>query len=282
MDASGEGRIGFGRAFGGPGKYIQRAGEIERLSDHLRPLGEKAFLLVDSFVFGAMGDDLHRSLANGGVSHTIERFNGECCSEEIARVEALAKTQSATVVVGVGGGKTIDTAKVVACATGARLAVVPTIASTDAPCSAIAVRYTPDGIYQEAISLPRNPDVVVVDSAIIAKAPARFLIAGVGDALSTWFEARFNVETCSKNYIASGFPAPAAGLALAKACHDVLMRDAVAAKYAVERGALTQAVENIIEANTLLSGLGFENCGVSGGHGVHDGLTVLNETHDFY
>jgi glycerol dehydrogenase len=282
MDALGDGGIGFGRAFGGPGKYIQRAAEIDRLSDHLRPLGAKAFLLADSFVFDTMGDDLHRSLANGGVSHTIERFNGECCSEEIARVEALATAQSATVVVGVGGGKTIDTAEVVACATGARLAVVPTIASTDAPCSAIAVRYTPDGVYQEAISLPRNPDVVVVDSGVVAKAPSRFLIAGVGDALSTWFEARSNVETCSKNYIASGFPAPAAGLALARACYDVLMRDAVAAKYAVERGALTQADENIIEANTLLSGLGFENCGVSGGHGIHDGLTVLNETHDFY
>ena len=248
----------------------------------MRPLGAKAFLLADSFVFDTMADDLHRSLANGGASYTIERFNGECCSEEIARVEGLAKAQSATVVVGVGGGKTIDTAKVVACATGARLAVVPTIASTDAPCSAIAVRYTPDGVYQEAISLPRNPDVVVVDSAIVAKAPARFLIAGVGDALSTWFEARSNVETCSKNYIATGFPAPAAGLALARACYDVLMRDAVAAKYAVERGALTQAVENIIEANTLLSGLGFENCGVSGGHGIHDGLTALDETHGFY
>ncbi len=282
MDALGEGRIGFGRAFGGPGKYIQRAGEIDRLSDHLRPLGAKAFLLADSFVFDTIGDELRRSLANGGVAHTIERFNGECCFEEIARVEAVVRAQSATLVVGVGGGKTIDTAKVVACATGARLAVVPTIASTDAPCSAIAVRYTPDGIYQDSISLPRNPDVVVVDSAIIAKAPARFLIAGVGDALSTWFEARSNVETGSNNYIASGFPAPAAGLALAKACYDVLLRDAVAAKYAVERGALTQAVENIIEANILLSGLGFENCGVSGGHGIHDGLTALEETHGFY
>src|ERR1700689_5949837 len=90
------------------------------------------------------------------------------------------------------------------------------------------------------------------------------------------------METCSPNYIASGVPAPAAGLALARACYDVLLRDALAAKYAVERGALTQAVENIIEANTLLSGLGFENCGVSGGHGIHDGLTVLNEPQDFY
>ena len=77
-------------------------------------------------------------------------------------------------------------------------------------------------------------------------------------------------------------PPPAAGIAIAKACHDVLMRDALAAKLAVERGALTPAVENIIEANTLLSGLGFENCGVSAAHGIHDGLTVLDETHAFY
>ena len=50
----------------------------------------------------------------------------------------------------------------------------------------------------------------------------------------------------------------------------------------VERGALTPAVETIIEANTLLSGLGFENCGVSAAHGIHDGLTVLDETHGFF
>ena len=229
-----------------------------------------------------MGEALRASLTASGVSYAIERFNGECCSEEIARVETLAKAQAAVVVAGIGGGKTIDTAKVVACAIGARLAIVPTIASTDAPCSAVAVRYTPDGVYQESISLPRNPDIVLVDSAVVAKAPARFLMAGVGDALSTWFEARSNVETCSSNYIAGGFPAPAAGLALARACYDVILRDALAARYAVERGALTQAVENIIEANTLLSGLGFENCGVSGGHGIHDGLTALDETHGFY
>ena len=82
--------------------------------------------------------------------------------------------------------------------TGARIVIVPTIASTDAPCSAIAVRYTPDGVYQESISCARNPDIVLVDSALIAKAPARFLVAGIGDALSTWFEARSNLETASR------------------------------------------------------------------------------------
>jgi glycerol dehydrogenase len=282
MDAGEQGRVGFGRGYGGPGKYIQRPGEIERLPTHVKPLGDKAFLLVDGFVLDSMGGALRASFERSGLSYAMERFNGECSSEEIARVEALVRKHSAEVVIGIGGGKTADTAKVAACATGARIVIVPTIASTDAPCSAIAVRYTPNGVYQESMSLPRNPDIVLVDSAVIVKAPARFLVAGMGDALSTWFEARSNVETNSQNFIGSGFPAPAAGLALARACYDVLLRDALAAKYAAERGALTQAVENIIEANTLLSGLGFENCGVSGGHGIHDGLTALDETHGFY
>lgn len=271
-----------GRAFGGPGKYIQRAGEITRLADHLAPLGSRLFLLVDGFVLDAIGPAIRGPLEAAGLAVTVERFGGECCTEEIERIAALVKAAGAGVVVGIGGGKTADTAKTAAVANGARIAIVPTIASTDAPCSAVAVRYSREGVYQESISLPRNPDVVVVDSALIAKAPVRFLVAGIGDALSTWFEARSNLESRSNNYIRPGLPAPEAGVAIARACHEVLMRDALAAKIACERGALTPAVEAIIEANTLLSGLGFENCGVSAAHGIHDGLTVLDETHGFF
>jgi glycerol dehydrogenase len=271
-----------GRCFGGPGKYIQRAGEMSRLADHLRGMGRTAFLLVDSFVFDAMGEAIGQSLGSAGFIVSIERFGGECCFEEIHRVSALVKEAGAGIVIGIGGGKTADTAKLAAIANDARIIIVPTIASTDAPCSAIAVRYNAEGIYQEAIFLPRNPDAVIVDSAVIARAPVRFLVAGIGDALSTWFEARSNLESRSGNLVRPYLPPPAAGIAIARACHEMLMRDALAAKIAVENGLLTQAVENIIEANTLLSGLGFENCGVSAAHGIHDGLTVLHATHKFF
>lgn len=271
-----------GRAFGGPGKYIQRAGELTRLADHVGPLGRKTFLLVDGFVLDRMEAAITGSLKAAGMELTQARFGGECCTEEIDRVTALAKAAGADVVVGIGGGKTADTAKLAAIANGARIVIAPTIASTDAPCSAVAVRYTQAGVYEEIVSLPRNPDAVIVDSAVVAAAGPRFLAAGIGDALSTWFEARSNLDSRSSNYIRPCLPAPQAGIAIARACHDVLMRDAVAAMLAVGCGALTPAVENIIEANTLLSGLGFENCGVSAAHGIHDGLTVLDETHGFF
>lgn len=271
-----------GRSYGGPGKYIQRAGELARLGEHVAGLGTKAFLLADPFVLDQYGETLQKSMTDAGLTFDIERFGGECSSREIERVTALARASGAGIVVGIGGGKTADTAKMVAVAISARIVVVPTIASTDAPCSAIAVRYTDDGVYQEAHFLGRNPDIVLIDSAVIVKAPVRFLISGIGDALSTWFEARSNLDSASNNLVKPNLLPPAAGIAVARACHEVLMRDALAAKYAAEKGALTPAVENIIEANTLLSGLGFENCGVSAAHGIHDGLTVLDETHAFF
>lgn len=275
-------RNGGGRTFGGPNKYIQRAGELARLGTHIRPLGHSAFLLADGFVLERYGDVLKQSMQQSGLTFQLVRFNGECSQGEIDRVTALVKASGAGTVVGIGGGKTADTAKMAAIATGGRIVIVPTIASTDAPCSAVAVRYTDDGVYQEAHSLGRNPDIVIVDSAVVVAAPVRFLVSGIGDALSTWFEARSNLDSNSPNLVTPNLLPPAAGVAVARACHDVLMRDALAAKLAAEKGALTQAVENIIEANTLLSGLGFENCGVSAAHGIHDGLTVLDETHGFF
>jgi glycerol dehydrogenase len=79
-----------------------------------------------------------------------------------------------------------------------------------------------------------------------------------------------------------GYASTLAGAQIARGCHDVLMRDGRAAYAAAKGGRLTPAVENIIEANTLLSGLGFENCGVSGAHGIHDALTALEPTHHFF
>lgn len=267
-----------GRAFGSPSRYIQQKGEFDRLGTHVAPLGSRALVLVDRVVEDKHGDRLKAALA--GLDARFAVFGGECCAAEVDRVAALVG--DASVVVGVGGGKTIDTAKLAAVAHEARMVAVPTIASTDAPCSAVAVRYTDAGVYDDALRLPRNPDAVVVDPLVVVAAPARFLVAGMGDALSTYFEARSNLEKRSPNLVGSGYAAPLAGIAIARSCHEILMRDGLAAKLAAERGACTAAVENIIEANTLLSGLGFENCNVSAAHGIHDGLTVLEAVHGFF
>lgn len=266
-------------AYGGPGKYIQRAGEISRLATHVAPLGRRVLVVIDGFLHDSLAPVVKQSLEDAGLLATTTRFGGECCMSEIERISELARQADSDVLVGVGGGKTIDATKLAATSVNARVVIAPTIASTDAPCSAVTVCYTVEGVYEKSISLPRNPDLVVVDTEIIIKAPVRYLVAGIGDALSTWFEARSNLESRTNNYIGGGFPPTAAGVAIARTCHEVLMRDGLQAKIAAERGLCTTAVENIIEANTLLSSIGFENCGCSAAHGIHNGLTALDETH---
>ena len=158
--------------------------------------------------------------------------------------------------------------------------ICPTIASTDAPCSALSVIYTDDGVFEEYLFLPANPNMVMMDTDIIAKSPVRLTVSGMGDALATYFEAR----ACKRSGAIScaGGKTTEAAMALAELCFNTLMEEGVKAKIALEAGACTEAVEKIIEANTLLSGIGFESAGLAGAHAIHNGMTVLEECHSMY
>lgn len=267
------------RGYGSCAKYIQRRGEIGRIGQHLASLGASALVIVDPFIEKTYGEQIDASILESGVDVRKVIFGGECWAGEVDRIVALCGGKKPVTVAGIGGGKTLDTAKLVAIDLDARILCFATVASTDAPASGLAMRYFEDGRTDRPIFLPRHPDMVIVDPEIVVKAPVRFLIAGIGDALSTWIEARSNHDSKSNNYIAGGHGMPIAGMAIARACHEVLMRDARGAVAAARQGIVTPAVENIIEANTLLSGLGFENCGCSAAHGIHNGLSILPGCH---
>jgi glycerol dehydrogenase len=259
--------------FAAPPRYVQGQGALDALGDELERLrSARPVVLCDPNVRAALGPRLE---AVAGA--TIVDFNGEASAGEIERVAGLVRELGADAVVGVGGGKTLDTAKAVAHPAALPLVVVPTIASTDAPTSSLALVYEDDGTFREFRVYGRNPDVVLVDTTIIASAPVRFLVAGIGDGLSTYFEADASARA-GRHALAGGPPLLAAS-ALARLCYDTLLADGVAARQAVERGVVTPAVERVVEANTLLSGLGFESGGLAAAHSIHNGLTAVPETH---
>jgi glycerol dehydrogenase len=262
-----------------PGRYVQGVGACEEAGKQLALFGKKALVLGGKKSLGSVRDALKKSFAENGIEYLEELFGGECCDPEIERIVAVAKEKGADVIVGAGGGKAIDTAKMVALELKLPVVIIPTIAATDAPCSGLAVVYTPEGVFDRYVPM-KNPDMVIVDTEVIVRAPVRLFVSGMGDALATWFEAEA-CDTISAANIPGGKSTRTA-LALAKLCYDQLINYGVEAKVACETQVVSPAFERVVEANVLLSGIGFESSGLAAAHAVHNGMTALEETHHFF
>ncbi len=263
-----------------PTRYIQGKGELCNIRHHVEMLGKKMFILTTDSGRKRIEPAVSESIAGSDCTVAYEAFHGECCQSEIDRVVSHFRQSGCDLIVGVGGGKTHDTAKAAAHYAGCPVVIVPTIASTDAPCSALSVIYTDDGVFERYLFLPASPNIVLVDTEIVSKAPARLLISGMGDALATYFEARACQRSNAINCV--GGKTTLAAMALARLCYDTLMADGRKAAVAAKAGACTKALENIVEANTYLSGIGFESGGLAGAHAIHNGFTAIPETHQFY
>ncbi|MFC5367138.1 glycerol dehydrogenase [Salinirubrum litoreum] len=264
------------RSFVSAPRYVQGVGVLSELGSHVEGVGTTALVITDDVVHDVVVDGIDGPFSGGAATYHAVRFGGECTDAEITRLSAIARDRDADVIVGAGGGKAIDVAKAVRGRVGGALVSLPTIASTDAPTSGISVVYSEDGRLDGGIVHDRRPDLVLVDTGVVARAPTRWFVSGVGDALATRFEATATVESGGET-VAGGQPTRA-GVALARQCYEVLRSSAPAAVTAVNDGTVTDAVEETTEAIVLLSGLGFENGGLAAAHAVHDGIVSAVET----
>jgi glycerol dehydrogenase len=262
-----------------PRKYVQGRGVLAEAGGYVRLLGKKPLVLWDACVKQLVGATLLTSLKEAGLEAVEVLFAGESSKAEVARITQIARQAGADVVIGVGGGKTLDTGKAVAVASGAKTVTCPTIASNDSPTSAATVWYDAEGNCCGWDCWPFNPDIVLVDSQVIANGPVRAFVAGMGDALATWLEAEASYKTRGVT-LAGGVPTMA-GMAISRLCYDTLMEHGIEAKRALECHALTPALEKCIEANVLLSGLGFESGGLATAHMIANNLSSYPECKPF-
>ena len=278
------------KAFICPTKYVQGENELLNLGYFVKTFGKKALLIADPFALGLVKDKLEATQKQYGIELVScgDVFKGECSRTVVKKLQEFAKANKCACTIGLGGGKAIDTSKCVAA--GNPLIICPTIAATDAPTSHSAVLYTDDHEFDDYAYFRQNPSVVLIDLNVIANAPVRFLVSGMGDALSTYFEARANFKSVSN--VNAGLPCGAnrakgtllgygthTAAAIGELCYKNLISDGYKAKIACEAHAVTEAFEKIVETNILLSGLGFESGGLAAAHAIHDGLTVVHDIH---
>jgi len=259
--------------FGAPRRYVQGPGVLSNIGGELANLGQSAIVLADARVEAIVGATIAAAAGEAGVGVTPLRFGGEITYAEVERLVGAVSGARHDIVVAAGGGKTIDTGKLLSRALGTRFVSIPTVASNDSPTSHIAVVYDADHKLVAVEENRANPDLVLVDTAIIAKAPLTLLSAGVGDALVKRFEVEQCIGAQGRNVFGSASPLSA--LALARTCYETVREHTVPAYAAIARGEIDHHLEALVEASVLMSGLAFESGGLSVSHGMTRGLSLI-------
>ena len=259
------------RAMREPLKYVQGRDALLQFKKEMGYMGKRWLFICSRSGYKASHEKIEVSFGSSDDYRRYEIFGGISSHSEINKMKKIVTEEHIDAVVGVGGGSAVDTAKATAYYTGRHVIIIPTVAATDAPCTGLSVIYNDDLFY------PTNPDAVMVDTKIIANAPVKFLVAGMGDALGTYFEGRASLRTESASLEGTGITR--AGMALAKLCYETLRQYGRQALEACRVHAVTPALESIVEANVYLSGVGADNVNCAAPHSFYNGVTALGIKH---
>lgn len=265
------------RAMREPLKYVQGRDATLKFHEEMGYMGKRWLFVCSNSGYKACHDKIEKSFGELDDYRRYEVFGGISSKGEIAKMEEIVKADNIDTVVAVGGGSAVDTAKATAYYTGKHIVIVPTVAATDAPCTGLSVIYNDDHSFDKYLFYPTNPDAVMVDTTVIANAPVKFLIAGMGDALGTYFEGRASIRTESASLEGTGITR--AGQVLARLCYDTLKTYGKQAVEACKVHAVTPALEAICEANVYLSGVGADNVNCAAAHSFYNGVTSLGIKH---
>lgn len=263
--------------FVGPGLVRIGGGALQHVGAIVAAWGARCLVVAGNRAYRAAGDAMERSLAAAQVAWSVTSNGGECSEDELSRLRKLALNRSPAervqAIVGMGGGKAIDAAKLLAFRLDLPVVTVPTSAATCAAWTALSNVYTPEGAWERGVALPTNPRAVLVDHDVIASAPARLLASGIGDTLAKWYETSASVR------LETADASTRAAHAMAAHLRDTLFDRGAEAIEELRSGRPGTAFQLVVDANVALAGtvggLGGERCRSVAAHGLCNALTAL-------
>lgn len=199
-------------------------------------------------------------------------YGNDCSEATLARLGEAIAEHRADVVIGVGGGKALDTAKLAAHQTQVPVITIPTSAATCAAWTALSNVYSEEGAFLYDVALDRCPDLLLLDYDLVATAPQRMLIAGIGDALAKWYEGSVSSGASEHTLVI-------AAVQQARVLRDLLLQKTAAVLAEPGGAAWREVVDACVLLAGVMGGLGGAQCRTVAAHAVHNGLTHLPESH---
>jgi len=263
-----------------PQTYYHKSGIRAQVGEYIAPLAKRIAVITTLRAWEAVNPELEASLQAHNLQYRVEFLAGECSDDAIAQHTAKVKAQGAELVLGIGGGRVLDTAKGVGNLL-ADVAIVtfPTVAATCAAWSPITIVYNEAGGHVRSQPLTKMPVLVLVDSEVIANSDVRFLKAGIVDALAKWYEFR-PYQQKNRDSLALNLKVQAARFAV-----DTFIEFGEQAVKDNQQHKVTPALVKVIDANIAVAGMAnsmrddFPAPGVA--HALHNRMTHQPELHDW-
>lgn len=177
-----------------------------------------------------------------GMSFAFRDLGATPITRENVRVLAdFVQAQGFDTVVGVGGGRGQDFARALTHFVPVKIILVPTLAATNASISTLSVLYTPDGKIDQYWRMDNAPELVLVDSEVLVKNPPQVLAAGIGDIMSTYYEALCNFRITKKTDVV-----PIFALRGVESAIEIMKEQAPLAIASAAKQEITPAFENVL------------------------------------
>lgn len=236
-------------------------------------IGNRPLVVGGSSTLAVVQSRLEPAIASQQLSAAWASYSPDCSEDSLAMLRSQIQQHQADFIIGVGGGKALDTAKLVAHQCHLPIVTIPTSGATCAAWTGLSNVYSPEGAFLYDVPLDRCPDLLVLDYSLIQTASQRTLVAGIGDALAKWYEASVSSGTSEQTLII-------AAVQQARILRDILFQKSADALKQPGGEAWREVVDATVLLAGVIGGMGGAQCRTVAAHAVHNGLTHIPAAHD--
>jgi len=259
-------------------KYYLEENLLENAGEYISKISKNTLIVGGKTALSVVGENFYNSLTQEGIKFKIKEFTGYPTLENIEDIASYAKSIGADSIIGVGGGRVLDTVKAAGEQNEFPVITVPTIAATCAAWSALTVLYDSNGVASGYKILETSPKLILADTSVISKAPVRYLNAGIADTIVKWYEFLPYAIKDGKDLSLR------IGLNTSKLILDILERSSIKASKDNKSQIVTDELIEVVDAVLVLAGLvgsitdGKYRAAIA--HALHNSFSILSETHD--
>ncbi len=255
-----------------PAQVIRGKNALAKSGEAIARLGNNPLIVGGDRSLSTIQPYLQPLLQSHNLKFTQANYGSDCSETSLANLSQTVATHKADLIIGIGGGKALDTAKLLAHQCHLPIITIPTSAATCAAWSALSNIYSEQGAFLYDVTLARCPELLILDYGIIKTGPPRTLIAGIGDAIAKWYEASVSSGHSEQTMIISA-------VQQARVLRDILFQKSTAALQQPGGETWQEVVDATVLLAGLIGGIGGAQCRTVAAHAIHNGLTHLSASH---